>query len=108
APARARPPAPPPAGLFDMFARLRPVVETGWEMPTLLHAVLGGAGEEAILAGWQPETWLADLGVAREAVAAELDRARDEWIGRDQAGWLGAHPFHPAVVQPPPSPGPRP
>ncbi len=33
------PPEPPP-GLFERFARLRPLVETGWEMPVLMHALL--------------------------------------------------------------------
>jgi len=98
---RLRPSSPhePPAGLFERFARLRPVVETGWEMPTLLHAVLRGAGEGEILAGWRPDAWLADLGATREAVAAELDRARDEWIARDESGWLAAHRFYPGVIE---------
>src|SRR5262245_25316566 len=91
--------AQPPDGLFERFARLRPVVETGWEMPTLLHAVLGGAGEDEILAGWRPETWLADLGAPREAVAAALDQTRDEWIRRDEPGWLAAHRYYPGMIE---------
>jgi phosphoglycolate phosphatase-like HAD superfamily hydrolase len=89
----------PPADLFESFARLRPVVETGWEMPTLLHAVLRGAGEAEILAGWRPERWLTDLGSPREVVAAALDGARDEWIADDETGWLAAHRFYPGVIE---------
>jgi phosphoglycolate phosphatase-like HAD superfamily hydrolase len=89
----------PPAGLFEIFARLRPVVETGWEMPTLLHAVLRGAAEAEILAGWRPDQWLGDLGSPREVVAAALDGARDEWIAGDEAGWLAAHRFYPGVIE---------
>jgi phosphoglycolate phosphatase-like HAD superfamily hydrolase len=98
---RLRPSAPPrpPDGLFDRFARLRPVIETGWEMPTLLHASLGGAGEAEILASWRPEPWLADLGATRETAAAALDRTRDEWIARDEPGWLAAHRFYPGLIE---------
>jgi phosphoglycolate phosphatase-like HAD superfamily hydrolase len=81
---RLRPSAPPepPAGVFERFARLRPVIETGWEMPTLLHAVLGGAVESEIFAGWRPDAWLADLGATR-----------------DESGWLAAHRFYPGVIE---------
>jgi phosphoglycolate phosphatase-like HAD superfamily hydrolase len=98
---RLRPTAPtePPAGLFESFARLRPVVETGWEMPTLLHAVLSGAAEGEILAGWRPDGWLADLGALREAVGAALDDVRDRWIAADETGWLAAHRFYPGVIE---------
>src|SRR5438093_7574652 len=39
---RLRPAVPPepPTDLFERFARLRPLVETGWEMPVLVHALL--------------------------------------------------------------------
>ncbi len=89
----------PPAGLFESFSRLRPVVETGWEMPTLLHAVLRGAPEGEVLAAWRPDAWLADLGSPREVVAAALDGSRDEWIADDEAGWLAAHRFYPGVIE---------
>ncbi|MGH7275751.1 MAG: HAD family hydrolase [Candidatus Rokuibacteriota bacterium] len=89
----------PPAGLFERFARLRPVVESGWEMPLLLHALLHGAAEGALLADWRPEAWLADAGLAREAAGTELDRVRDEWIARDEAGWLASHRFYPGAIE---------
>ena len=89
----------PPAGLFEQFARLRPIVETGWEMPTLLHAVLGGAGEAEILASWRPDAWLANLGATRETAAAALDHTRDEWIARDESSWLAAHRFYPGMIE---------
>jgi phosphoglycolate phosphatase-like HAD superfamily hydrolase len=96
---RLRPGPAPPTELFERFARLRPLVESGWEMPALVHALLAGASDEALLAAWRPETWLADLGVAREALAAELDRVRDAWIAADEAGWLASHRFYPGVIE---------
>jgi len=92
------PPEPPP-GLFERFARLRPLVETGWEMPVLVHALLTHTSRTVLAQDWRPEAWLADLGGAREAVGAELDRVRDEWIARDEAGWLASHRFYPGVIE---------
>ncbi len=92
-------PAQEPAGLFDGFARLRPLVETGWEMPVLVHALVAGAAPAALEKDWRPEAWLADLGVARGAAATALDRVRDEWIAEDERGWLDSHRFYPGVVE---------
>ena len=90
---RLRPGAPPrpPAGLFARFARLRPLVESGWEMPVLIHALRAGASRASLLRDWRPDAWLADLAATREAVGAALDRVRDEWIGHDETGRLASH-----------------
>ncbi len=92
--------APEPArGLFDSFARLRALVESGWEMPLVIHALLAGADESELLSGWRPEAWLSELGVPRDTIAAELDSVRDEWIAADEAGWLDHHRFYPGVIE---------
>lgn len=98
---RLRPSAPaePPPGLFDAFARLRPVVESGFEMPLLIHAVLAGADEAELLGDWRPGAWLVRMGVAREAITAEIDRVRDEWIAADETDWLDYHRFYPGVIE---------
>jgi len=89
----------PPRGLFERFARARPVVETGWEMPLVIMALLAGAPEGDILEPWRPEALLAELGQPRDEVAAVLDRVRDEhgssWLcpkRRGVAGALGDQP----------------
>ena len=92
------PPA-PPRGLVERFARLRPLVESGWEMPVLIHALRAGASPASLARDWRPDAWLTDLGGAREPVAAELDRVRDEWIARDEAGWLESHRFYRGVIE---------
>ena len=92
-------PPEPPRGLFERFANLRPVVESGWEMPLVIHAVLTGAAGPALLRDWRAEAWLRQLGVPRETIAAELDRVRDEWIAADEPGWLDRHRFYPGVIE---------
>src|SRR5204863_378612 len=67
----------PPSGLFERFARVRPVVESGWEMPLVIMALLAGASESELLERWRPAPLLAELGLAREAVAAAVDQVRD-------------------------------
>src|SRR2546425_343115 len=100
---RLRPGAPPrpPAGLFARFARLRPLVESGWEMPVLIHALRAGASRASRLRDWRPDAWLADLAATREAVGAALDRVRDEWIAHDETGWLASPAFYPGVIERP-------
>lgn len=88
----------PPPGLFDRFARVRPVVERGWEMPLVILALSSGASEAQILDGWRPDPLLIDLGRAPDEIAAVLDGVRDEWIARDEADWLDHHRFYPGAI----------
>jgi len=88
----------PPRGLVDRYARVRPVVEHGWEMPLLVMALLAGAGEAEILERWRPEVLLGKLGRTRDEIAAVLDVVRDEWIAADEADWLDHHRFYPGVI----------
>ena len=91
----------PPVDLEPSFARLRPVIETGWEMPVLIRARLAGIAESQILQDWQ--------GVAQDIVRAEglnppelaaaIDQTRDRWIATDLSGWLSLHRFYPGVVE---------
>src|SRR2546426_12664843 len=84
---RLRPGTPPrpPAGLFARFARLRPLVESGWEMPVLIHALRAGACRASLLRDWRPDRWLADLAATREAGGAAPDRVREDGIAADGA-----------------------
>jgi phosphoglycolate phosphatase-like HAD superfamily hydrolase len=90
----------PPAGLAEQFYQLRPVVETGWEMPLVLRAVLKGIPATDILLGWS--TICAQLvqqeGLVPKEVEATVDRLRDEWIAADLEGWLALHRFYPGVI----------
>ena len=93
-------PQTPPGGLAERFYPLRPVVETGWEMPVLLRALLLGSTEDEILADWQA---IAHRRVEVESLepgqlAQAVDGVRDEWIQDDTEGWLTQHRFYPGVI----------
>jgi phosphoglycolate phosphatase-like HAD superfamily hydrolase len=84
------------------FGALRPLVESGWEMPVLLHAVI--AGEPAVnlidRAAWLPTAHrlLDGAGLAADTVGRALNRVRDEWFARDAADWVRHNTFYPGVV----------
>ncbi|MBD2450743.1 HAD family hydrolase [Nostoc sp. FACHB-152] len=91
----------PPDDLALRFYRLRPVIETGWEMPVLIKALLAGISDEQILQEWTkitPQILLEDKLQARE-IATKLDHLRDEWIATDLQGWLSLHKFYPGVIE---------
>lgn len=92
------PPDPPP-GLADRFARSRPVVEHGWEMPLLIMALLSSVSESEILERWRPDALLAELSRSRREVADVLDAVRDEWIAMDEDDWLDHHRFYPGTIE---------
>ena len=87
--------------LAPAFYRLRPVIETGWEMPILLRAIALKISEEKILQNWSK--------VAQEIIELEqldpkevsykLDSIRDEWIESDLESWLALHRFYPGVIE---------
>jgi phosphoglycolate phosphatase-like HAD superfamily hydrolase len=91
----------PPDNLAESFYRLRPVIETGWEMPILIRALILGIPAAEILQDWSE--------VCQQIVAAEkldgaemgekLDRVRDEWIAKDWESWLSLHHFYPGVAE---------
>jgi phosphoglycolate phosphatase-like HAD superfamily hydrolase len=94
--ARLWPGEPGPADtVFAVFARLRPVIMTGWEMPLLLRAIAEGRREEEIVTGW---TRVRDELVAGapglrgpalvDALTRTLDGVRRDWIAADAPGWL--------------------
>ena len=91
----------PPDGLAEKFYPLRPVVETGWEMPVLVSALVNGAGSEEIVAQW-PEMalpYLAKAGLTKAQSVQALDGVRDRWIKKDLQSWLDLHRFYPGLVE---------
>ena len=87
--------------LANKFYRLRPVIETGWEMPVLIKALLQGFEEETILQDWHniSHKILRQDDFAAQEIADTLDKQRDEWIATDKDGWLSLHKFYPGVVE---------
>lgn len=90
----------PPEGLASSFYRLRPVIETGWEMPVLIHALLIGIPETEILTNWGSivPRLVQEVGLVSTEIAATVDHIRDEWIAKDLEHWLAQHRFYPGVI----------
>ncbi|QEI41689.1 Phosphoglycolate phosphatase [Dolichospermum sp. UHCC 0315A] len=91
----------PPDDLALRFYRLRPVIETGWEMPVLIKALIEGFNDDQILQSWTsitPQILAADK-LEAKAVSTKLDHLRDEWIQTDLNGWLSLHRFYPGVIE---------
>ncbi|MCC5614276.1 HAD family hydrolase [Nostoc sp. CHAB 5836] len=90
-----------PDDLALRFYRLRPVIETGWEMPVLIKALVDGIPDEKILHEWvsiAPQLLLNDHLQANE-ISAKLDNQRDEWITTDLDEWLSLHRFYRGVIE---------
>lgn len=90
----------PPEGLAERFYPLRPVVETGWEMPLVLYGLVSGVSDGDILDRW-PELvppLLAQAGVEPATLGKAVDGVRDRWIQSDLDGWLSYQRFYPGVI----------
>ena len=90
----------PDSELTNNFYRLRPVIETGWEMPVLLRALVLNYSPEEILTTWYS---IRDEIVEKEQLdkkicSQALDNVRDNWIQNDLDGWLKLHRFYPGVL----------
>ena len=91
----------PPDDLAPLFYQLRPVIETGWEMPVLIRALLVGISEDRIWLEWGAiaQQLLQQANLSAADVGKRLDQIRDEWISTDLNGWLSLHRFYPGVVE---------
>lgn len=91
----------PSKDLAASFYRLRPVIETGWEMPVLIRALLLGISEQKILQDWAAvaQQLLQAANLQAADIGKKLDQIRDEWIATDEASWLSLHRFYPGVVE---------
>ncbi len=90
----------PANNLAAQFYRLRPVIETGWEMPVLIKALVAGISEDRILHEWENirQQLLQQDQLDAKEIGSKLDYLRDEWIQTDLDGWLSLHKFYPGVV----------
>jgi phosphoglycolate phosphatase-like HAD superfamily hydrolase len=90
-----------PAAVAERFGALRPLIESGWEMPLLIHALLAGVDARALESrhGWleAAPSLLKVAGVSAETLGRALNRVRDEWFARDAPDWLAHHRFYPGV-----------
>ncbi|MBD2122792.1 HAD family hydrolase [Trichocoleus sp. FACHB-262] len=84
----------------ELFYQLRPVVETGWEMPVLIQAILLKIPTAKIFQDWPAiaQEILTESNLQAVEVAAALDQGRDQWIATDLSSWLALHRFYPGVI----------
>lgn len=94
-------PGEPAEAVAERFYRLRPVIETGWEMPVLVHAILQGISDEAIFADWPGlvERLVVEAGKDKAMLAKALDGGRDRQIQSNLDDWLMLHRFYPGAVE---------
>jgi phosphoglycolate phosphatase-like HAD superfamily hydrolase len=92
--------AEPPEECRDRFVRLRPALETGYQMPLLMKLVVDHVSDAEVLARFVPlcEELMSIHGLTRKQLVGIFGEARDEWIARDTAGWLASHRFYPGVI----------
>jgi phosphoglycolate phosphatase-like HAD superfamily hydrolase len=85
------------------FAALRPLVESGWEMPLLLHAVAAGVAEAAVAdrASWMrtANAMLAQTGFTPETLGRTLNDVRDQWFARNPEEWVAHHVMYEGVPE---------
>jgi phosphoglycolate phosphatase-like HAD superfamily hydrolase len=91
---------PPDEHLAPQFYRLRPVVETGWEMPVVLRALELGFQEEDIFQNWTAITAqiVTNDNLNSLKISRTVDGIRDQWIAQDLESWLVEHEFYPGVI----------
>ncbi len=85
------------ASLADRFYHLRPVVETGWEMPVLLRAIVLNIAEVEIFQNWSDLSLeiLRSSDLDKNSVSKQLDLVRDNWIATNLDEWLDLHQLYP-------------
>ncbi len=86
------------------FARLRPIVESGWEMALLpgvlarTHAAQDPELEDAERWAKVRDGRIRGHGLAQDTLAHALDTARDAWCQDDRGGWRQCHRFYPGIT----------
>ncbi len=87
--------------LAETFYRLRPIVETGWEMPLVLHALESGLSEAELLRDWSNLSTglLQTSNKDAKSIGALVDKTRDQWIGKDFGDWLSYQTFYPGMIE---------
>jgi len=83
------------------FAAARPLVESGWEMPLLLHALVSGVRDVDLVdrPAWRAtaDRLLDGAPIVAADLGGALNAARDAWFATNPVDWLGHHAFYPGV-----------
>jgi phosphoglycolate phosphatase-like HAD superfamily hydrolase len=95
------PTATAPPELFPTFARLRPLIEHGWEMPLLVWALQQNTSENQIASNWTglAQQILDDHQLSSKDVVQVLDAVRDRSIAQDLPAWLNLQSCYPGTIE---------
>lgn len=87
--------------LAESFYNLRPVIETGWEMPVLLRALVLNNSPAEILENWLKisQKIVESENLNPHNIAKQLDEVRNIWIKTDLQSWLDLHNFYEGVIE---------
>jgi phosphoglycolate phosphatase-like HAD superfamily hydrolase len=87
--------------LAEQFYQLRPVIETGWEMPILLRALFLNYSDQEILEHWSNvrDKIIQSENINPKKLGFTVDQIRDHWIASDRENWLNLHRFYPGITQ---------
>ena len=88
----------------SQFHKLRPIIETGWEMPLLLRALVIGKKSAEILTNWQSVKQemikiIEIEGITVARLTQLLDQVRQQQIATNLDHWLGLHRFYEGVIE---------
>ena len=91
----------PPPDCLGRFVRLRPVIETGYEMILLMRLICTEVADAEIRAHFPElaQRVAAETQRPREELIKLFGRARDVWIERDLSDWLSRHRFYPGLPE---------
>ncbi|NEO86592.1 MAG: HAD family hydrolase [Spirulina sp. SIO3F2] len=87
-------------GYREGFYAARPIIESGWEMPVMLRALVRGHSVQDILAHWPDRRTeiLAEQTYDRAHFSQVVDAVRDRAIHEQLMDWLALHRFYPGVI----------
>jgi len=82
------------------FNYLRPIIETGWEMPLIIRALTVGYNVDQLFDHWQGicQTILANENLKSSFISQTLDEVRQKQINNDLWKWLELHKIYPDVL----------
>ena len=88
-----------PTAILEGFARIRPVLQTGFESILMVRLLFEGVGEDEILADFArlgPEL-MARHDLERAPLVTLFGETRDRWLRADLDSWLALHRFYPGA-----------
>lgn len=91
----------PSAAAVARFLEVRPWLETGYQAIVMMRMIADGAPDSAFAEDLEGhcQRVLGATRLQRQDLVRLFGQARDEWLRRDEAGWLAAHEFYPGVVE---------